>query len=91
MNRPTIEQIWLEVQRDWTSWYEKDIGDRLEKEWAVRNLFEWRRVLLGILTDRFGPPPALLVIFVEACEDLSLLRKMTRQAGTAASLDAFQL
>ena len=88
---PVTEQFWREFDRGSIAPLEKDIRGRLEKEFAARDLMEWRRVLLGILADRFGPPPALLVIFIEACEDLPLLHKMTRQAGTAASLDAFRL
>ena len=91
MEMTTAERFWREANREWIAATEKDIRDRLDKEFATRNLMAWRRVLLGILADRFGPPPALLVIFVEACEDSTLLRTMTRQAGTAASLDAFHL
>lgn len=87
---PISEQFWREFDRGSIASLEI-VRTRLEKEFAARNLLEWCTVLLGILADRFGPPPVLLVIFIEACEDLDLLRKLTRQAGSAASLDAFQL
>ena len=85
------ERYWREANREWIAATEKDIRARLEKEFAAREFAAWRKVLLSILTDRFGPPPGLLVIFIEASEDLDLLSKLTRQAVTAASLDAFHL
>ena len=92
MERATMKQTWVEwmeekLRKDLSESIRKDLSESIEK----RELGNWREMLQGTLSDRFGTLPAPLVASIAACADLDRLRAAARKAATIPSVDDFQL
>lgn len=83
------------LDKEYREKLEKELAARekaiREKEMAAKEPTAWRKVLLGLLADRFGPLPDSVTNAVNACEDVDRLQSATRKSITLASLEEFVL
>jgi hypothetical protein len=78
--------LWREALKEWDM-----VESKIVKEWQAQGEARGKAgAVLDVLEARFGVPPADLAARIRSCDDLEQLRHWTKQAASAASLEAFR-